>query len=305
MDSTIKVRIPPDGKGFVGRECPNCEAYFKVKFGTGLPINYCTCPYCDQKANHDEFFTRAQIEYAKSVGIKQLVDPLLKDFGSSLKKLERSTRGSFIQIKIKLKHTPFRIAHYQEQILETEVTCDNCGLEFAIYGVFSNCPDCGQLNARAIFQKSIEVAKKRILLSEQEGVDDQLKEELLADALSGGVSSFDSFGKALIAKFPSNFPGRTRNLFQKIAKLSEVLANTTGKNIVDLTDQQSYTFFLKMFQVRHIYEHNAGVIDDDFVRKEPSFSHLKGRKYKLEKPEILEFLDKLDFLGQKIFSAIC
>ena len=45
-----------------------------------------------------------------------------------------------------------------------------------------------------------------------------------------------------------------------------------------------------MFQVRHIYEHNMGVIDDDFVRKVPDLGHLKGRKYLLVRDEIEKFL---------------
>jgi Zn finger protein HypA/HybF involved in hydrogenase expression len=45
------------------------------------------------------------------------------------------------------------IKHYQEKILETNIACDNCGLVFSIYGVFSNCPDCGRLNAKVIFEK--------------------------------------------------------------------------------------------------------------------------------------------------------
>jgi Zn finger protein HypA/HybF involved in hydrogenase expression len=37
--------------------------------------------------------------------------------------------------------------------VETNIACDNCGLVFSIYGVFSNCPDCGRLNAKVIFEK--------------------------------------------------------------------------------------------------------------------------------------------------------
>ena len=56
--------------------------------------------------------------------------------------------------------------------LETQVKCDNCGLEFAIYGVFASCPDCGQLNALRVFEKSIEVALKRITLIDTIEEDD-------------------------------------------------------------------------------------------------------------------------------------
>lgn len=46
MDMKIGVILPPDDKGFTGRECPQCKRYFKVKFGTGLHGSTCCCPYC-------------------------------------------------------------------------------------------------------------------------------------------------------------------------------------------------------------------------------------------------------------------
>lgn len=55
MEQTISVKITPDVDGFVGRECPNCEMYFKVKLGTGLPIQNHICPYCDYNGPNTEF----------------------------------------------------------------------------------------------------------------------------------------------------------------------------------------------------------------------------------------------------------
>lgn len=55
-----------------------------------------------------------------------------------------------------------------------------------------------------------------------------------------------------------------------------------------------------MFQARHIYEHNVGVMDDDFVRKVPNLRHLKGRKYPLKQDEIGKFLAVVLGTGNKI-----
>ena len=59
-----------------------------------------------------------------------------------------------------------------------------------------------------------------------------------------------------------------------------------------------------MFQVRHIYEHNAGLIDDDFVRNLPSFISQKGRKYMLVNNELEAFLEKLHELMKHIYSEV-
>ena len=46
----FSIEIKPDKEGHTGRECPKCEKYFKIKFGTGLPdATDCHCPYCNQK----------------------------------------------------------------------------------------------------------------------------------------------------------------------------------------------------------------------------------------------------------------
>jgi len=147
----------------------------------------------------------------------------------------------------------FPLEYYQEKEVETYVTCDNCGLEFAIYGVFANCPDCGKLNALIIFRKSIEVASKRLHLLDSIKDDVELQEAILDDALSGGVSAFDAFGKALQSCYPNIFPQRPRNLFQNLKALSDVLSKSRGKSLPDIIGQEKFEFLFKMFQVRHIY----------------------------------------------------
>jgi hypothetical protein len=63
-------------------------------------------------------------------------------------------------------------------------------------------------------------------------------------------------------------------------------------------------FLMKMFQVRHIFEHNVGVVDDDFVQNVPGSAHLKGRKYKLEREEVERFLNTLLDTSRSLEAAI-
>lgn len=305
MYKQIPVKFPTDEHGLTGRECPSCKGYFKVKLGTGLPTAECICPYCGEKKNHDQFFTQAQIEYAKSVAVREVLGPEMRKLERSIKDLERSTRGGFIQIKVRTSGFNFPLKYYREKELETQLTCDNCGLEFAIYGVFANCPDCARLNALVIFNKSIEVAKKTLnLIDSIDQKEKSLIETTLEGALSGGVSSFDAFGKALRSKYPEKFPIRPRNLFQNITALSEGMKKLLGISLPDLIGKDEYVFLLKYFQVRHIYEHNMGVVDDDFVKKVPDLAHLKGRKFRLDRAEVDKFLDEIKKMGNKIMDYL-
>lgn len=310
MDMKIKVSLPPDEHGFTGRECPRCHKYFKIKFRTGLSTSTCHCPYCGYTGNQREFDTKDQIAYAKSVaireGMERMVEPELRKLERSFKELEKATRGGLIQIRVKTQRTPgvFALSYYQEKEVETHVTCDNCGLEFAIYGVFADCPACGRLNALIVFKKSVEVARKRIQLLDSTKDDEELQSAILEDALSSGVSSFDAFGKALRSRYPGIFPQRPKNLFQNLDALSRALSRSVEKSFSDMVGKENYDFLLKMFQVRHIHEHRLGVVDDDFVRKVPNLAHLKGRKYPLKRDETEKFLDVIVETGDKILRIV-
>lgn len=305
MYRQIQVKFPTDELGLTGRECPSCKEYFKVKFGTGLPTSECICPYCGEKSEHSQFFTQAQIEYAQSVAAREVLGPELKKLEQSFKELERSTRGGIIQFKVRTTGFNFPLKYYQEKELETHVTCDHCGLEFAVYGVFANCPDCSRLNALVIFNKSIEVAKKRLkLIDPIDQKEKSLIEGISEDALSGGISSFDAFGKALRLKYPDKLPEKPKNLFQNIKALSGRLSKLCGVALPDLVGNDEYEFLLKYFQVRHIYEHNMGVVDDDFVKNVPAFGNLKGRKFPLDRDEIGKFLDEIKKAGNKLMDYL-
>ena len=291
---TKTISLKTDENGFFGRACPVCKGYFKIK--TEEVPDRSRCPYCDHEDVHDEFITKDQMEFIEGHAINAVLPHLDNEF----KKIERSSTNSLFKFEFS-PLSPVPIKEYKEKILETTVTCSKCALAFSIYGVFSNCPRCGQLNAKTIFEKSIEVSKKKLLLSQDKQTGRELKSDILKDALLGGISSFDALGKALRAKHPTRIPHQPKNIFQNLAQLNKCLTNEFGKTIDDYATTSNPRFFLKMFQVRHIYEHAAGVIDDDFVRALPEFSSKKGRRYLLVENEISMFLDELRVIGTNIF----
>lgn len=292
MEKKIEIDFPRDEKGMVGRECQNCGWYFKVKPGTGLPTSDCMCPYCKFMDTSDQFITADQKEYVKSIIAREVLRPELKNLSRTLKGLERSTRGGFLQIKVTTNDLTIPLKHYNELELETEVTCDCCGLEFSIYGVFADCPDCGRLNALTILNKSIEVESKKLKYLENiPPSETALIEGVLSDVLSGGVSAFDGFGKALGKKYPRVFPDHHKNLFQKLGLLSECLKTIRGRSLEDLIGPDNFKFLVKWFQVRHIYEHNMGVVDEDFIKKTKVSEFLVRKKFQLGQKEIEQVLE--------------
>lgn len=303
-NNTFQISIPTDANGYLGRECLECKRYFKLKPGTGLPTQYCHCPYCKYEGDANTFWTQDQFDYAQSVGTKiayeKLVSPMLDKLINSFKKLESSTKGGFLQIKVNTTRTKpfFPIKYYNESELETLLTCDNCLLEFAIYGVFSRCPDCSQLNAFSIFKKSIEVCEKQIELFSHFQQDEDVKLANLRFILTNAISSFDALGKELRKKIVGKFPDKPKNLFQNIDELDKVLLQNFGIDIK--TKLSDFSSLRQMFQVRHIFEHNMGVVDNDFIKKVPNLNHLVDRKYPLTLNEVKAFLGQLTELGNII-----
>jgi len=293
----IKVDIPLDENGMIGRECLECKKYFKLKPGTGLPTSHCHCPYCDYEGESDTFWTDAQNEYVKSIALKQaftqIIKPSLENLAASFKDLERSTRNSFIKFKVRTSEITYSvpIKYYSEKDLETTLTCDNCGLIFSIYGVFAQCPDCNELNAFLIYEKSLEVTQKQFDIIQKPDIPSEIKENSYVYMLSSCISAFDGLGKELRKRKPNLYADKPKSLFQNLFNLNKNL-NDFIKN-----KHSDFDFLIKMFQVRHIYEHNMGVIDDDFVQKLPNFSSNLGRKYALTQTEIEKYLLKMKELG--------
>jgi acid stress-induced BolA-like protein IbaG/YrbA len=301
---TIRVSLPTDEQGMVGRQCPSpeCGQYFKLKPGTGLPIEDCGCPYCGTRADSSDFMTADQSEYVESVALRQVLEPSLRDFKHAIEALNRPTSRSLIQLKFSVNLPALRLHSYEESEVETDVTCDNCGLEFAVFGVFASCPDCGKLNAFQVFESSLEVCRRRLgLLSLPETVADQeLTKAILVDTLGSAIAAFDALGKTLRQARPDIFPARPKNLFQNTTALDQSLVKGTGAGIGARLGTNEFSDLSRLFQVRHIYEHNLGVIDDEFVAKIPAYRHLKGRFYPLSRGDIERLLDLLGQLASSL-----
>ncbi len=293
----IPVQIPLDDEGMIGRESQECKRYFKLKPGTGLLTDRCHCPYCEYEGNSNSFWTPAQIEYMQSIAMNHalthVIRPSLEKLSRTFKEFERKTRNTLIQLKFKQSRNSFSIPvkYYTEKELETKIVCDNCGLVFSIYGVFASCPDCNQLNAFLIYTKSIEVTKKQLDIFSKPDLPKEIQQKSLAFILSSCILAFDGLGKELKKRKPTAYPDQPKNLFQNLFKLNIGLNNYIAKNHSNLP------FLIKMFQVRHIYEHNMGVIDDNFVEKVSKYNDFIGRKYFLSTNELQNFIISMEELG--------
>lgn len=270
-----------------------------MKPGTGLPVSECYCPYCIHHDHASQFLTPEQVEYGTSLLTKKVMEEIIDPFLEEVKGMFDGRGALGIRVSATRDDTPEPTLRHSEEKLETWVICDACSLQFAIYGVFSHCPDCASINAFAVFRESLEVLRKEVLLLD---ADDAVLQRRLKNILGDAVSSFDALGKELRRKFTELFPSEPKNLFQNVDKLTDVLRERIDIDLPhELNDFQSFRL---MFQVRHIYEHNMGVIDEDFVKRMPSFAPRKGKRFPLVREGLVVLLDQLEVVSELLRSKL-
>ncbi|KAA5538590.1 hypothetical protein FYK55_27270 [Roseiconus nitratireducens] len=302
LGSQLSIPIPRDENGYIGRECPECEGYFKITPGTGLTGENlpCHCPYCGHTSSQDQFFTKAQVEFAKSVAINKITGAVLKD----LKSLEFNHRpkGPFgIGFSMKVKGRPQPVRHYSELELEEEVVCDQCTLRYTVYGTFAYCPDCRQHNSLQILEKNLAVAQKQLDLAES--VDADLSALLISDALENCVSAFDGFGREACRIFSSKANDTAKATAISFQNLAGAQKNVLAQFRVDITSALSPTeweFACRCFQKRHLLAHKMGIVDEAYLKATNDVRSNIGRKVSIRKEEVIELIVHICTLGSHL-----
>lgn len=306
LGNQFSIPIPPDEKGYIGRECPGCERYFKITLGTGLTGENlpCHCPYCGHSAQQDQFFTKAQIEYAQSVVINKVTGAFIKDLKTLV--FNHRPRGAFgIGISMKVEGRPLPIRHYSERELEEEVVCDRCTLRYTVYGTFAFCPDCGRHNSLQILEKNLDVARKQIDLAATVGGD--LSAQLVADALENGVSAFDGFGREACRVYSpkaSNPAKASAISFQNLGGAQKNVLALFGIDLTSALDAADWTFACRCFQKRHLLAHKMGVVDDAYIKATGDTQATVGRKVSIPSEEVVALLATVRRLGAYMASEL-
>lgn len=279
---TYSVDIKKDDEGYLGRECPECEKYFKIKPGTGIPDFYdCYCPYCRHFGPQDHFWTKQQIEYARSVVLNKVSGDLLK----MMKKIEtKPKRNQLISIGITVKGRPTPITYYSENELEQKIECKNCTLQYAIYGAFGYCPDCAEHNSQQIAEANFDLVIKILDLAKEAPSD--IKSKLIENSLEDCISAFDGFARE---RCRERYPNLSfQNIYVAKQKLDE-----SKINIAEGLDSSEWEFVVKQFQKRHLLAHKMGVVDEEYINKTGSHPEQLGKKVSITENDVMSLIDHL------------
>jgi hypothetical protein len=310
LGNRISITIPKDPDGYMGRECPesSCEGYFKVKPGTGLIGDHlpCVCPYCGHSAATDKFWTKEQIKYAKSVALRKVTDALSADLKSM--EFNHRPKGPF-GIGISMKFQPGRpvpIRHYRKKTLETQILCAGCALDYAVYGLFAFCPDCGTHNSLQILERNLELALKQATLA-ADVPDTELARHLIEDALENCVSAFDGFGRETCrvrAGASSDPAGCERVSFQNLPRVVKGLQKLFSIDLQAEIASIDWAIIHRAFMKRHLIAHRLGVIDQAYVDETGEPISLLGRRVNVVADEVRQASEIIGRIGQRLVALL-
>ena len=290
----FSISIKSDDEGYTGRECPECKKYFKIKFGTGLDGDPgCYCPYCYYHGPHDEFWTKQQIEYARSIALNKVSGDLLK----TMKKKERKPkRDQFISIGIKVKGRPTPITYYSEKELEEKLECENCTLQYTIYGAFGYCPDCGIHNSKQIVLANFDLALR--ILDLASNTESDIKSKLIENALEDCISAFDGYAREHCSAIYKKIS------FQNIGAAHSKLLSKHGVDISKGLEGEEWDFCVNQFQKRHLLAHKLGVVYEEYIKKTNCPQSLLGRKVSITETDVRKLVTNLVKISENIFNGI-
>ncbi len=105
-EMSFSMSVPLDSDGFLRRECPTCEREFKWLAAqddddldaTPAPDGGYFCPYCGVQAPPDAWHTKAQIEQATAIIMREVVEPEIKKLSRSIERLNR--QGGLVQASL-------------------------------------------------------------------------------------------------------------------------------------------------------------------------------------------------------------
>jgi hypothetical protein len=285
----MSIPIPRDSEGRAARECPspNCSpGYFKVKPGTGITGKQTAafCPYCRFTAGPGKFFTKAQLEYAKSVVKREAVagvGNMLRDAFSIGSSGKRTIGDGLIKLEFSVESgPPPPVYHPFEEALQRTVVCPKCGLDHGVFGLAVWCPDCGE----DIFLTHVEseLGVIQAMLSDVPRRGKELGHRIatrdVENCLEDAVSTYEAVLRALVIRELKNrghepeeiqdvLNRRVGNRLQSVPLSQHTIRELLDVDIFETVQEEEIGRLRQTFEKRHPITHNLGVVDRKYLQR--------------------------------------
>lgn len=267
----FRISIPED-EGFYGRECngPGCQRYFKVHRES--LVSEMHCPYCGEQFANDELWTPDQLEYAKRKALQEAMPMLEQHVQDLLRDAFRGSKGFTFKPGPRPRPRPAPPPPMEKKV-DSELLCPECETRFQVDGIFGYCPGCRAENLR-LYDANLRVIEQELATSENPA-------RALRHAYGDLVATFELFARREAEKV-----GLDRGRFQNLDHTRRLFRQAMGVDVFGSLDATQIRVLKRVFEKRHVHEHNEGVVSERYVREIPEDANLLGKVAPLSLAEL-------------------
>ena len=248
----LLIEFPSDAEGMWGRRCPTCKSYFRTSFPQ---TDF--CPYCNTKADSLTFITAHQRDFIKRQH-DAIVAALDGPEGDTVVSFEGDAADSW---------------GYADERQQTHFKCAKCPLKFDVLGDYVRCPNCNTFTARQVIERKLSDISTDLESDAQTIPTDQRdqRQRRWRHHVSACVAEFDALGRDIskvLAALPCT-PGRRKAIlelsFPSIVVTAGRLREWFGIELLGGIDENDRGFLNRLFNCRHLFAHNSGRVDQEYL----------------------------------------
>jgi len=279
-----------DRHGMFGSRCPECKSYFRTNSCPGNKV----CPYCGYRGKSIHFLTQNQLEY-------------ISKFCNSFIEAHEGDSDVILNLDELAKELPDNQPKwlYREEKQQNSYTCNSCAARFDILGEYGLCPICGKANFLEVFDKKLAKLEREFEQAKEEIVE-RHDREVEWEKLTRCVSDFESMANQLcsiLVRLPTttNRKSDLQSLsFQRILKSAKKLDAWYGFNFLENVSEKDREFLNRMFNRRHLFTHNAGRVDQEYLDNTGDTSVRLNQVLRVRSREINRLIKLVREAGQRL-----
>lgn len=254
-ENSIPAWVISDKESMFGRKCSQCNSYFR----TSSCGDNMFCPYCGHFGSNVSYTTDNQYKF-----IEAYCNAYIEAYNG-----DKDVIIDLNNISDQLPDNKPQWV-YSEQRQQNRYACSKCKVIYDMLGYYGACPRCNNLNFLEVIEGKFNDLEQQFKEA-HEKTEGRHEREVEWEKLMRCVSEFEAMAndlKKYLVSFPA-IPKRKVDLqqlsFQKLLNANECFNNWYGFEILKEISPTDRKFMNVMFNRRHIFTHNAGKVDQEYL----------------------------------------